>query len=138
MSIGIHINSRRNILRFELGASWTWDDLYQAVIEAETLFRESSTEQLSVIFDFSNSDALPDGATIRYGRLLYQIMANACIPEIAIIFVNASGAVQGLVDLLTRHIAFIEYNIFYVDGLTDAYALIAGLRIPKNLRLSMV
>jgi hypothetical protein len=138
MSIGIDINSRRDILRFELGASWTWDDLFQAVIEAETPFRDSSTEQLSVIFDFTISDALPDGAAIRFGRLLYQIMANACIPEIALIFVNASGAVKEMIDLLTRHIAFIEYNIFYVDGLTDAYALIAGLRVPKNLRLSMV
>jgi len=52
----------KSIVRYEVSGRWTWDEMYQAILEAHAL-ADSVTYKVEAIVDMSNTRHVPGGAS---------------------------------------------------------------------------
>lgn len=119
-------NTAKSIIRITFIPPWTWEQFDEVVVKSRQM-RATVAHDIATFFDFSAVHTLPSGALGYFRREYQRLLQN----EDILIVVGANALVRSIGRMVAVISARQRKNIFYVDTMADAHALLADLRLPK-------
>lgn len=109
----------RTCVRYDVRGTWTLADLTEARRDLEALITDVQTD-LAVIVDVRESQFMPDGMFVHFGKRGYSISGQMHL----MVFVGASGLMHGLVASYQRIYRKSSMEWLFADDLEGARQLV--------------
>jgi hypothetical protein len=125
----IHVkwhNEARTIIRYEFEGVWTWDDLYAAIRDVNTMMG-SVPYRVDVIITMFNSRTVPSGALVHMRSGSTRAASNWGMG----VFVGNNPLVKALLTAFTKVYPRFNQRYAIAASLEEAEALITSRRDEK-------
>ncbi|MDX1993304.1 MAG: hypothetical protein SF029_13005 [bacterium] len=127
MPIEVRWNTEdQELLCYQFDGKWTWDDLYEAVHQAN-LILDAVERPTPVIVDVSGISGIPSGAMSQASGLMRRSHPNISFTVI----VGANRFVRMMADMFTKLRPQSPHTYYFVTTLEEAYRVIQEKQVAE-------